>query len=169
MSGAAVWSSPVDDGDCDDHASSRCILLAGRLASCSDGIRNHNETGVDCGGPCSVACASLPSKHRAGLLLGSSTVMVAGAGGGVVLVAIAVAFGVRRMRSHREASPGQTQGGQVRPAAMLCLLCFVLLCFHCISRRGPRIVFRQRCVGALALPVGILISISSRVPHAAAR
>jgi hypothetical protein len=38
--------------------SATCLLLPGALASCSDGVRNGREEGVDCGGDCAVACAA---------------------------------------------------------------------------------------------------------------
>jgi hypothetical protein len=36
----------------------RCVLLPGALALCSDGVRNGNEEGVDCGGTCASECTA---------------------------------------------------------------------------------------------------------------
>ncbi len=33
------------------------MVLPGALASCSDGVRNGGEAGVDCGGSCSAQCS----------------------------------------------------------------------------------------------------------------
>jgi hypothetical protein len=35
-----------------------CVFLPGAMVSCSDGVRNGNEVGMDCGGPNCVACTS---------------------------------------------------------------------------------------------------------------
>jgi hypothetical protein len=31
-----------------------CVFMPGALVSCSDGVRNGNEVGVDCGGTCPI-------------------------------------------------------------------------------------------------------------------
>jgi hypothetical protein len=35
-----------------------CVFLPGALSSCSDGVQNGNEDGVDCGGICPTACGA---------------------------------------------------------------------------------------------------------------
>lgn len=35
-----------------------CIFMPGALASCSDGVKNGREEGVDCGGGCGTACTA---------------------------------------------------------------------------------------------------------------
>jgi hypothetical protein len=35
-----------------------CVFLPGALATCSDGVRNGHEVGVDCGGDCGVQCSA---------------------------------------------------------------------------------------------------------------
>ncbi len=44
----------------------RCVFLPGALTSCSDGVRNGNEAGVDCGGPNCGPCPELPAMDGAG-------------------------------------------------------------------------------------------------------
>ncbi len=81
-------------------------MLKFSVASCSDGVQSHDETGVDCGGPCNVTCAPLLPKHHnstASSLLGGIPVLTASAvGGGVVLLAVVTAIAVRLTRSHRD-------------------------------------------------------------------
>jgi hypothetical protein len=42
------------------------VFLPGALTSCSDGVRNGNEAGVDCGGPNCGPCPELPAMDGAG-------------------------------------------------------------------------------------------------------
>jgi hypothetical protein len=45
-------------------ATASCVFLPGAMATCSDGIRNGNEEGVDCGGPqCTAPCAVQANSH----------------------------------------------------------------------------------------------------------
>ena len=50
-----------DDGNADsgDGCSTFCLLeVISGPATCSDGVQNQGESGLDCGGPCSNACAT---------------------------------------------------------------------------------------------------------------
>jgi cysteine-rich repeat protein len=62
--GIVETGEQCDDGNTvnTDFCSNTCIS-----ATCSDGIQNHGETGVDCGGPCS-ACAPPPPVCGNGIL-----------------------------------------------------------------------------------------------------
>ena len=48
-----------DCGTCADRyvrVGGLCVFLPGAMVTCSDGVRNGNEEGVDCGGPNCEAC-----------------------------------------------------------------------------------------------------------------
>lgn len=54
-------------GDCRpgfQRIGDRCIFLPGALGSCSDGARNGDEAGVDCGGRCVACTTSLGGLHQ---------------------------------------------------------------------------------------------------------
>jgi hypothetical protein len=46
-------------------SSGTCVFLAGSLSSCTDAVRNGDETGVDCGGPHCGACSVGSGTSRA--------------------------------------------------------------------------------------------------------
>ncbi len=43
---------------CVPVVSRSCVFLPGALSSCSDGVQNGNEDGVDCGGICPTSCVA---------------------------------------------------------------------------------------------------------------
>ena len=62
-----------------------CVLMPGALVSCTDGVRNGNEEGVDCGGlNCPESC---DDKYRFGGLSTMQLVMV-GVGSSVLIGAV---------------------------------------------------------------------------------
>jgi hypothetical protein len=74
------------------------MVLPGALSSCSDGIRNGGEAGIDCGGTCPAQCSvSLPD-GRSHDLLGGLLVATAAV---VCLIAGAVIHQRRRLAKTR--------------------------------------------------------------------
>jgi len=55
--GCGIGSACKGDADCIAPASARCINSKCAAASCSDGVKNGNETDKDCGGSCAKRCA----------------------------------------------------------------------------------------------------------------
>ena len=95
---------------------SRCVFLPGALVSCSDGVRNGNEEGVDCGGSQCAPC----DEHtgRVSTMLGAaSTPVVAIAMVSFVLAASVLVAGVviprrssRCKSCRRRCCPGTLEG-----------------------------------------------------------
>lgn len=71
---------------------SYCVFLPGALATCSDGVRNGEEEGVDCGGPtCGQRCSESSDAAGSGLQSSDSRKLVLlGVAGGVCGLAIVV-------------------------------------------------------------------------------
>jgi hypothetical protein len=76
----------------------RCIFLPGALSSCSDGVKNGNEEGVDCGGPhCASTCPPVNRVQtgiKVAIIVGSLVTMFS-----ICMVAMYVAF--YRRGSHK--------------------------------------------------------------------
>ena len=70
-------------------ANGPCIMIPGSQTSCSDGVKNGNELGVDCGGPNCPACAA----HM------MSPFLIAYIGAGAVCAAALAFIVIRRVRS----------------------------------------------------------------------
>jgi hypothetical protein len=60
VSGLTVFASSEDANVANRPSLQVCYLTGGGGPTCSDGIQNQGETGVDCGGPC-PACAATSS------------------------------------------------------------------------------------------------------------
>ena len=60
------WSSSASGNATGWHAIYSCVPCAG--PTCSDGIQNQGETGIDCGGPCPPCCPCSASPARPFLL-----------------------------------------------------------------------------------------------------
>ena len=76
------------------HSDGACIQLGGTAASCSDGVRNGNEEGVDCGGPDCDACgpgAISASSGSAADWLAKHTRLVAGVGAAAGVITLLIA------------------------------------------------------------------------------
>ena len=92
---------------------STCVLLPGALSTCTNGVRDGREVGVDCGGVC-PPCASGASSSSTTLNVAASgpgsVVLVSVSIGGATLVALAGAGVVwfrRRKASRRRAQHGR--------------------------------------------------------------
>ena len=72
-----------------------CIYLPGALSSCTDGVRNGNEKGIDCGGQNCAPCA--PDKTL------SMTAVIAGASMSAV-VCVVLALLIRRWHRRRQSA-----------------------------------------------------------------
>jgi hypothetical protein len=89
-----------------------CVYLPGALSSCSDGVQNSLETGVDCGGSCppcvDASQGSSSSTNTASTSLLSQTyvqiALVVAMVGLLVLTVVCVAVMVRRRRRKRQQS-----------------------------------------------------------------
>jgi hypothetical protein len=80
------------------------MVLPGALSSCSDGVRNGGEAGIDCGGTCPSKCTvSLPSGGSHGLLVG----LLVATAAVVCLAAIVVIRRRRRLAKDRVGSHGR--------------------------------------------------------------
>ena len=90
-----------------------CVFLPGARVSCSDGVRNGNEEGVDCGGPQCEPC--LPSALGFGSV--QQYAVVGGGFAAVVACSCLVATKMRARRRRRsQPSIGQASTSQVQPA-----------------------------------------------------
>lgn len=78
-----------------------CIFMPGALASCSDGVKNGHEEGVDCGGNCATACSSQAPGNLidSGILSLRNVLVVASVVLAVVL--LCVGWWYCRCRAHR--------------------------------------------------------------------
>ncbi len=58
----AADETACDDGDpcTTDSCQAGVCVGSGSCATCSDGLQNQGETGVDCGGPCAPCCVPTP-------------------------------------------------------------------------------------------------------------
>ena len=102
-----------------------CVFLAGALGTCSDGVQNNGESGVDCGGPhCATVCAA---GEETGLMVtnpggGLATGSIAGIAIGCVVAVVIAVVAVLRLRagsSKRHGAHGDgkgVKGNAVAPA-----------------------------------------------------
>ena len=77
-------------------ADGACTFLPGALSSCSDGVQNGNEAGIDCGGPCPSCTSTRKSPTKV-----ISIAVVVGGSLIVVVVSAVTAVIVRRQQSKR--------------------------------------------------------------------
>ena len=75
-----------------------CVFMPGAMATCSDGVRNLNEVGVDCGGPQCPPCAGAAPLQLYGFPILTASVVLAVAGATLVAVLAVVIAAVRRRR-----------------------------------------------------------------------
>ena len=78
---------PLSAGNDSDSAGgpASCVLLPGRLSTCSNGVRDGREVGVDCGGVCHTCTTTGGTTASNGTSTGSVSLSVAGEGSGPVL------------------------------------------------------------------------------------
>ena len=86
-----------DSGYTSSLSDGTCTFLPGALSSCSDGVQNGNEAGIDCGGRC-PSCTTSKSATVHAL---TSVPVVVGGGIAVLVASVLVALLVRRQLSLR--------------------------------------------------------------------
>lgn len=81
-----------------------CVFPPGALStgSCSDGVRNGHEDGVDCGGECAAACTVM-NNHGAGGSMNAVVAAVSALGGVALVIVVTV---VAKRRCSARAAPG---------------------------------------------------------------
>ncbi len=84
----------ISGSDCLANVCTAGICGGGGGPTCNDGIRNGNETGVDCGGSCPLACVNHPMGSGGPFPSGATTTYVVAAGQGVQLPANTAGYAI---------------------------------------------------------------------------
>ena len=90
-----------------------CTFLPGALSSCSDGVKNGNELGTDCGGRCSPCTVMTPGRW----LSSHVGIVVGGALACVAVVSAWLALLVRRRGRKKRKGVSKLEGQQRRQQA----------------------------------------------------